>query len=141
MFETVAGFMKAMMTSLAWPWRFWVVALMLVNGVTPFFFLETSEAKGVLAAFMVAAGIQMAIFRSLGFVRLLGIGHIIAWVPLLIWLWGPVTTHGTSSAFGQWLLALFSLNAISLLIDLVDVGRYMSGERDAPASAQAVQPR
>ena len=83
----VVGFFRGM-AMLAWPWRAWIVVLIFVNGILPFLFWEALEAKIVLVAFLLGAMVQMILFRYLGFVRFLGIGHIIAWVPLLAWLWG-----------------------------------------------------
>ena len=52
------------------------------------------------------------------------------WVPLLWYLWGSLAEHPASTAFGFWLRAVIVLNATSLVIDAVDVVRYMKGERD-----------
>ena len=66
-------------------WWVWIGLLMVVNGVVPWFFIGTIEAKIVLLAFFFAGMLQMSLFRIKGFVRLLGIGHI-PWPPLVLWL-------------------------------------------------------
>ena len=53
-------------------WLVWVAALILVNGAAPIVFLPKPEAVITLAAFMLAAMLQMALFGRFGFVRLLG---------------------------------------------------------------------
>ena len=60
---------------------------------------------------------------------LLGIGHIV-WVPMVAWLWTRLEVAPASSLFGYWLLATIILVSLSLLIDAVDVIRYLRGERN-----------
>jgi len=51
----------------------WVALLMGVNMIVPLVFLNTIEAKVVFAVAMAGAMVMMLIFRSKGFVRLLGL--------------------------------------------------------------------
>ena len=109
---------------------------MLANGVVPLFFLGSLEAKVVLAAMVVGAVVQLVLVGRLGFVRLLGLGHILAWVPMLLWLVPQLENLGPGTAFGRWLFAVVALDLASLAIDFVDVGRYLAGERlPAPGTA------
>ena len=126
--KAMIDFFRTMLT-LPKPWVAWVMLLMTANMVVPLFFLGTPEGKVVLGAFMVGAVLQMAIFSAKGFVRLLGIGHI-AWVPMLAWLWTRLDHAPAGSFFSYWLLATIVLVGLSLLIDGVDVVRYLRGERD-----------
>ena len=109
-------------------WVAWVGLLMIANMVAPLFFIETLEAQVVLGAMMGGAAIQMVIFKMKGFVRLLGIGHIL-WIPMVIWLATGFDTEQITSPFGLWLAAVMTLNSVSLIIDGVDVVRYIKGER------------
>ncbi|MDX8396157.1 MAG: hypothetical protein R8K22_07070 [Mariprofundaceae bacterium] len=113
-----------------WFWRVWVGALMLVNGVLPWFYIHTLEAQVVLAAFMLAAMTQMILFRKLGFVRLLGLGHIY-WVPMLGWLLFQDYSSEVNMPYITWLFALMLFNSMSVLIDIVDLVRYYRGEKQA----------
>ena len=126
--KVMTGFIRGIGT-LPKPWWIWIGLLMAANMCMPFFFIGTLEAKLVLVATMIAAGMQMAVFAHLGFVRLLGIGHILPWVPLLIWLGSRLGGIGTETPLGVWILALILLDGISLVIDFVDVGRYILGDR------------
>lgn len=110
------------------PWVIWVGMLLAANMVAPLFFIETIEAQAVLAAAMAGAMIQMVIFGNQGFVRLLGIGHVF-WIPLVLWLLTRLDTDTLETPFGMWLGAVMVLNSLSLLIDVVDVIRYIKGER------------
>ena len=51
----------------------WISLLLLVNLVVPLAVIGTVEGQAVLAAMVLGAVTQTAIFRSKGFVRLLGV--------------------------------------------------------------------
>ena len=125
--QLMLDFMKTMFQMRS-PWILWLGALMAVNMAGPLFFIERLEAQVVLASAMVGAIIMLGIFASKGYVRLLGIGHIL-WLPMVGWL---VTRDALSmdTAYGLWLLAVAGMNTISLVIDFADVVRYFKGERE-----------
>jgi hypothetical protein len=122
--------MKLMRTMMIMPihWQVWLGVLVSANMVVPFFFIHTLEAQVVLAAAIVGMVIMSIIFHVKGFVRLLGIGHI-GWLPLVFWLWTRLGHAPADSIFGYWLVAVIVLNSLSLIIDTVDVLRYVKGER------------
>ena len=126
------GFMKAIM-KMPPPWRVWVILLLAVNLIVPLFYIHTLEAQLTIAAMFAGAITQSRIHARLGFVRLLGIGHIF-WVPLVIWLGLRAGTVGLDSLFGIWLASLVLINTVSLVIDAIDVIRFLSGERSPTVS-------
>ncbi len=109
-------------------WQLWLLLLVAVNLVVPIFFINRLDAQVVLVAF-VASVILMTVLTALsGFSRLLGLGHIF-WIPLLYFLWTRLDQIPADEFFGIWIRVLMTLNAVSLIIDAVDVGRYIAGER------------
>ncbi len=124
--RVMMSFMKTMLL-MPRPWVGWVGLLMGANSILPLIFITTLEGQVVLATGIVSAMIQMGIFRTQGFVRLLGIGHS-PWIPLLLWLWSRF--EWDASIFAYWLLVLMILNSLSLIIDAVDVVRYLMGARE-----------
>ncbi len=109
-------------------WRLWLALLVVVNFVIPLFFLNRLEAQ-VVAGTLIASVILMTGLTALsGFTRLLGLGHIL-WIPLLYFLWMRLEQNPVDDLFGLWLRALMILNAASLIIDAIDVGRYIAGDR------------
>ena len=109
-------------------WQLWLLLLVAVNLVVPIFFINRLDAQVVLVAF-VASVILMTVLTALsGFSRLLGLGHIF-WIPLLYVLWTRLDQIPADEFFGIWIRVLMTLNAVSLIIDAVDVGRYIAGER------------
>ncbi len=107
----------------------WVMLLMTVNMIIPLFYLGALEGQVVLAAAVLGAILQTAIFAAKGFVRLLGLGHL-AWVPMVVWLFTRLDTAPAGSFFRYWLLVTIVLVTLSLFIDAADVIRYARGERD-----------
>ena len=126
MLKVIRGFLKGLAT-LRKPWRLWIAVLGAVN-FAAVFFLDTLEGKLVLAGIVAGVVFQMSIFALKGYVRLLGIGHIL-WLPLVLWLGTRIGDIGTDSIFGKWVLAVIVVDGISLVIDAVDVGRYLAGDR------------
>ncbi len=110
------------------PWLVWVMLLVLVNFLVPLFYIQTLEAKLAIVAVLSGAVIQSFIHSKLGFVRLLGLGHIL-WIPLVIWLGFRLSDVGLENPFGIWLTSLVLINTVSLVIDVIDVIRFISGER------------
>ena len=112
----------------------WITTLLTVNMLLPLVFIATPEGQLVLAAAMVGALIQMVIFASKGFVRLLGIGHVF-WIPLVPWLWTRMNEFPTDDPMGLWIAAVILLDSISLIIDVADVARYLAGDQSPHLTA------
>ena len=129
MMKVIIGFNEGIMF-MAKPWRIWMVFLVATNMIAPILFIGTLEAKVVLSAVLIGLGIMLTLFSKLGYVRLLGIGHIL-WIPMIPWLWMRLIPIGIDSFFGYWLLSVIVLDSISLLVDTADVVRYIKGDRIA----------
>ncbi len=125
--KAMIGFTKGLM-SMPMPWPLWLGLLVAVNVAGSIYFFEALEAKVVLAAFLASVALMTAIFATKGFVRLLGIGHIF-WVPMVPWLWIRLNQVGPGDLLGYWIIAVIVMNSISLIIDVIDVFRYLKGER------------
>jgi hypothetical protein len=128
MLKAMIDFIKTMIL-LPKPGLAWMGLLIGVNIVIPVYFIMTLEAKVVLAAMICGIMIMTVVFGAKGFVRLLGIGHI-AWVPMIPWLIMRLGNTSFESFFGYWLVAVIILNFLSLIIDGIDVMRYIRGERE-----------
>ena len=111
------------------PWQAWLLALMSANLIAPLFFLGRVEAQVAVAALVVSMVLMTILTGRFGFSRILGLGHIIAWVPLLAFLWSRLPDAPIDNAFGLWLRAVIALDAASLVIDVVDVVRFLAGDR------------
>jgi len=121
-------FMRVMFVNGA-PLAAWIGLLLVVNFMGPLVYLESTEAKVVLAAGLAGAGIQAWLFQRLGFVRLLGVGHA-PWVPMVAWLLARPTPMPTGDGFALWIWSVILIDSVSLVIDTTDVVRYVRGERE-----------
>jgi hypothetical protein len=110
------------------PVKLWVGLLVIFNMIIPLFFLDRLEAQVVLAAIMASMALMTLITATTGFSRLMGLGHIF-WIPLLYFMWTHLDQIPSDDLFGIWVRALMVINATSLVIDAVDVFRYLAGER------------
>lgn len=111
------------------PWvRIWVALLGAVNMAGAFLFWPAPEAVWTLAALGAAMLIMVALTAAQGFTRLLGVGHFV-WFPLLAWLSTRLDLRPADSDLGAWIRVVMGLNAASLTIDLVDVARWLRGDR------------
>jgi hypothetical protein len=109
------------------PWNLWVGILALVNMVGGLVYLRTPEGQIALTCLMLAFVIMWGIYVKKGFVRLLGLGHLIAWTPQVVWYTQVV--GNTAGWFQYWLISAIAVNGLSLVIDFVDVVRYSLGDK------------
>jgi hypothetical protein len=92
-------------------------------------YIRTPEGQIALACLMLAFLIMWGIYVKNGFVRLLGLGHLIAWPPMMIW-YGKVIAQGNAEGlFEYWLISVLAVNGLSMMIDFVDVVRYSLGDK------------
>ncbi len=111
------------------PWQLWLMLLVAANAIAPLFFLRHLEAQVVLGTFLVSAMLMTWLTGRFGFTRILGLGHVL-WVPLLAFLLARVGHIPGNDAYGIWIWSLIVLNSVSLVIDAVDVFRYITGDRE-----------
>ena len=109
-------------------WQTWLVLLVTANLVIPLFYLNRIEAQVVLATIMASMILMIVLTALTGFTRLLGLGHVL-WIPLIYFLWLRLEQNPADDFFGIWIRVLMILNATSLVIDSVDVARYITGDR------------
>lgn len=123
LFRFVKGMLKMPL-----PWQLWLSLLAVVNVVVPLFFAGRVEAQVVLGTMLVNMLLMTGLTRLTGFSRLLGLGHF-PWFCLLFYLWFRLDQIPAADAYGIWVRALMAVNALSLVIDTVDVVRYLAGDR------------
>ena len=107
----------------------WVFILMTVNTAS-LLFIKRVEARYVLVAWLINLPLMTYLFETFGYVRLLGFSHVVVWTPLLIYLWlKRKNWMPPQSLTDKWITLLFSVNLLSLVIDYIDVARWLLGER------------
>lgn len=95
----------------------------------PFSFVRVEAGWTLLGLLLGVAGVVF-LYSHFGYSRILGLGHIIAWTPLVIYLlarrphWRVAETWS-----GKWIVAAVAVLLVSLAFDYVDVIRWILGER------------
>ena len=111
-------------------WKFWLGWMILVNlVVSSFYFRRNQEARLILFAFLTQGVIMVVIADTLGYVRLLVIAAVILWTPLMVYLFKRVTKVRHDQRYFKYLITVLVTDCLSLVINYVDVGRYVLGER------------
>lgn len=127
-------------------WLFWLNAVFLAALALP----PQPLRWWILLAYVAAGGCLLPIMLvQRGLSRLLGVGHLLPWIPLLIYLSlrmgssaaGPQIRANTDPAVFSYVIVLMITLEICLGFDLVDVVRWFRGERYLMGSPDAVQAR
>lgn len=104
--------------------------------LTLFFWKATRRtALFSLIASAVSIGGIMLLYQHLGYVKLLGLGHIVAWTPLAIYLWFKMRSPDVTRAPRTIMGVVFATIMVSLVFDYIDAARYIAGERTPLAVA------
>lgn len=127
MFKLMKDFMIEMF-AMHIGWQIWLMALMFVNAAMPLFYYQQIEAQLTFIGAIIGMTIGLIIFKAQGFTRLLGLMHL-PWFALIFFLWSRLSVFPADTPFGIWLRALILINSVSLIIDTVDVARYIAGDR------------
>lgn len=123
--------------------QIWLNVLLLGAFVLPlsFLFWRQSRIAGVvtLGAALLAAFAIMWMYDQMGYVKLLGLPHVILWTPVAVYLWRQIR-RADMPAWPRRLMSIsLMIIAISLAFDYVDVARWVLGEREAMAGTLAAE--
>ena len=115
-------------------WTFyWVKALGLFAFVLPLtlIFWKQSQIAGILTVTASIAGHigLVKIYDRMGYVKLLGLPHIIFWTPLSAYLLIQILKPDMPIEPKAIMIIVLVVILISLIFDLVDLIRYISGNR------------
>jgi len=118
-------------------WVLWLTIAMIVTPLILLIFRQTRRDGVVVALSSVAVIVSMqALYAQVGFVRLLGLPHVLIWTPLAIYLalrlWRAPLPRAAQAVIGVFLASI----AVSLVFDYIDVVRYIAGDR-APMTEAA----
>jgi hypothetical protein len=112
--------------------QYWLYVLLFGILVLPLALLiwkQTRLTAVIIIAASVIAGLGVSwIFDRLGYVKLLGLPHIILWTPLVLYLFGQVKREDMPVWPKRIMMAVLAVFVVSLVFDYVDVVRYMLGE-------------
>ena len=105
-----------------------VLALAFIARRTPEGWRIRFESLAIFVSF-VAAGVFMTwLYTQVGYVRLLGVAHLVFWTPVYVWVLLHRRTLQSEGLFGKYVLLYLVVAGISLVIDLIDLIRYLLGD-------------
>lgn len=115
--------------------QYWVTWLSFGSFALPLALLIWKQSRipaivTVIASGLAGAGV-MWLFGQMGYVRLLGLPHIIFWAPLSWYLYGQMKREDMPAWPKRIMAVVLVTILISLAFDVVDVARYALGERAA----------
>ena len=114
--------------------RIWAACVLVPANTAPVFLLHTPSGRAAASAslFVVATNVPIML-QQRGMSRLLSLPHLIAWIPLCLFLIDRLA-HGGAFTQAEWVLAvgLLAINGLSLAFDGVDTLRWFTGHRGTP---------
>ncbi len=114
-------------------WLFWL------NGVflAALFFIPSDLSRIVLVAYVASGPLVLAFaFFEGGLSRLMGLGHLIPWVPMVVWLLLWLWQTGLTSLDAVYGVVLAMTTIICIGFDIYDVRRWLRGDRAILGSEQ-----
>ncbi|HFB55467.1 MAG TPA: hypothetical protein ENJ46_06035 [Hellea balneolensis] len=128
--DAVANFMTEMKNGPAWVF-YWVNFMGLLFMLSIPFSFKRVEARWIALATLVLAPVIMAIIYSkFGYQRILGLGHVLGWSPIMYYLWKRKDQWRVGETLsGKWIALTFAVMCISMVMDVSDVVRFMMGAR------------
>lgn len=90
-----------------------------------------AECAAIFVSFIAAAIAMNWLHETYGYVRLLGLAHLIFWTPAFVWVMTKRAAIGASSWYGRYIHAYLLIAGTSLVIDAIDVIRYALGDTAA----------
>ncbi|MFP6584068.1 MAG: hypothetical protein VCD00_16130 [Candidatus Hydrogenedentota bacterium] len=110
-------------------WQLWMYWMMAINTASIVFVKNHVAARAVFVVWILNAGCMMLAAEVVGFTRILGLVHVVFWTPLAIYLYKELNDSEASRAFLIWMRVLLLTIVASLILDYLDVIRYILGDR------------
>jgi len=86
------------------------------------------ESLAIVGSFFVAGASMSWLYEQVGYVRLLGLAHLVFWTPAFVWVLSRALKRQYSTPFKQYAYLYLAVAGTSLAIDTLDVVRYLLGD-------------
>ena len=83
----------------------------------------------VLATIVATVAIMVFMHAQMGMVRLLGIVHVVLWIPMVWVLWQRLRNDPPTKIYSAAIILLMVIASAALVFDINDVRRWLLGER------------
>jgi hypothetical protein len=113
-------------------WLYWMSFAIAITPLVLIFSKATRLDAVIVFLTNLAMFVGMAwIYEQMGYVRMMGIVHVILWTPLFIYLFLRAK-NGEMPLLCRLVMWMFAATlTVSLVFDYTDVVRYLLGERDS----------
>ncbi len=129
---------EAIATQPSWV-QWWInwMGIVIVGSMIALLFSKTTrrDSAVILVTSLAVFFLMMWLYQQVGFVRLLGIVHVVIWTPLAIYFWRRLRNPAIATPFRQVIWVFLATIIVSLMFDYVDVVRYLLGERESMVPA------
>ena len=113
-------------------WLYVVILGIVVLPLTLLMWKQTRLTALITVAASILAGVGVSkLYDQLGYVKLLGLPHVILWTPLVWYLWRQIKRNDMPEWPRRIMMLVLAVFVASLVFDYVDVARYVLGERAA----------
>ncbi|MFT5220214.1 MAG: hypothetical protein ACI9LO_001238 [Planctomycetota bacterium] len=112
--------------------QLWMNWMLIVFAISILFLWKSVPARYVLGTFILSGFTGLLLFKLTGEVHLLGISHLLLWMPLAIYLYFKVLKQELfklRSIYGLWIVLLMTTIVISLLFDIRDIALVVMGAK------------
>ena len=132
------SFEEAIATQPSWV-QWWVnwMSIAIVGSMIALLFSKTTrrDSAVILITSLAIFFMMMWLYQQIGFVRLLGIVHVVIWTPLAVYFWRRQNNSAITAPFRQVIWVFLATIVVSLVFDYADVVRYLLGERESMVPA------
>ncbi len=113
-------------------WLYWMSFAIIVTPLVLVFSKATRRDALIVLLTNIAMLVGMGwVYEQMGYVRLMGIVHVILWTPLLVYLFLRAKKGEMPLLCRLFIWMFVATLAVSLVFDYTDVARYLLGERDS----------
>lgn len=128
------SFEEAITTQPSWV-QWWInwMSIVIVGSMIALLFSRATrrDSAVILITSLAVFFLMMWLYQQIGFVRLLGLVHVVIWTPLAIYFWKRLKNPAITAPFRQVIWVFLATIVVSLMFDYADVIRYLLGERDS----------
>ncbi len=130
--EEIFNTMNTQMSQLPNPVQIWMNWMMLIFLSSILFVWKNRTARWVLASILLSMPMALLVYSLTNTVHLLGIVHIVLWLPLLILIYRidfKTESFKKFSPYGTWIILLATTIVISLIFDFRDIFLVSIGQK------------
>ncbi len=114
--------------------QWWLLWLVVITLLMPLVMSRNSLPRMVLLFQAANLVFGSLLASNYGLVRLLGLSHLLFWTPPLVLALREFGSAKIGGVYALWLKCFIATVSVSLVVDFVDVVRYLAGERDLLAA-------